>query len=80
MRFITLAQALQHLDGILDGRFIHEHRRKTALQRAVALDVLAIFIQRGGAHTLQLAAGQGRLEHIAGIHSALRRACADDGV
>ena len=41
---------------------------------------LWIFIQRGRADALQFAARQGRLEHVAGIHRALRRARTDHGV
>ncbi len=44
-------------------------RRSSA---ASFFDVLAIFIQRGGADAMQFAAREGRLEHIAGVHGAFR--------
>ena len=49
--------------------------------RRVLLDVLAVLIERGRADDVQLAAGQGRLEHVAGVHPALG-ACSrtDQGV
>lgn len=43
-------------------------------------DVLAVFVQRGGADAMQLTARQRRLEHVAGIHRAVGLAGADHGV
>ena len=58
-----------------------QHLLEAALQRRVLLDVLAVLVQRGRADHAQLAAGQHRLEHVAGVHRALAgRAGADDGV
>ena len=62
-------------DGLAD-----EHLLEPALQRRVLLDPLAVLIQRGRADHAQLAAGQHRLEHVAGVHRALGRARADDRV
>ena len=62
-------------------RLADEHLLEAALQRGVLLDVLAVLVERGGADHPQLAAGQHRLEHVAGVHRALAgRAGADDGV
>ena len=58
----------------------HEHLLEAALERGVLLDVLAVLVERGGADHAQLAAGEHRLEHVAGVHRALGRAGADDGV
>ncbi len=80
MVFVAGAQPVQHLNCLFHRRLVDKDRRKAALQRAVAFDVLAVFVQRGRAHALQLAARQGRLEHVAGVHSALCGAGADDGV
>ena len=55
-----------------------EHLLEAALERGVLLDVLAVLVERGGADHAQLAAGQHRLEHVAGVHRALGRAGADD--
>ena len=52
-----------------------------ALEGGVLLDVLAVLVERGGADEAQLAAGQQRLEHVAGVHRALAGgAGTDDGV
>ena len=63
-----------------NGRLADQHRLEAALQRRVLLDVLAIFVQCGRADHAQLAAGQHRLEHVAGVHRALALAGADHGV
>ena len=62
-----------------DGR-VDQHRLEAALERGVLLDVLAVLVERGGADAVQLAAGEHRLEHVAGVHRALGLAGADDGV
>ena len=62
------------------ARLADQHRLEPALQRRVLLDVLAVFVQCGRADHAQLAAGQHRLEHVAGVHRALALAGADDGV
>ena len=42
--------------------------------------MLAVLVEGGGADHAQLAAGQHRLDHVAGVHGALGGAGADDGV
>ena len=61
-------------------RLADEHLLEAALQRGVLLDVLAVFVQRGRADAVQLAARQRRLEHVAGVHRAFGLAGADHGV
>ena len=61
-------------------RLVDDHRLEAPLERGVLLDVLAVLVQRGRADAVQLAAGEHRLEHVAGVHRALGRAGADDGV
>ena len=80
VHLILFAQAAQNGDGVLDTRFIDLHRLKTAFERGVLLDVFAIFVQRGRADTMQFAAGQHRLEHVARIHRTLGLARADHGM
>ena len=54
------------------------NRRSSA---GVLLDALAVLVERRRADHAQLAAGEHRLEHVAGVHGALAaRAGADDGV
>ena len=53
---------------------------EAALERGVLLEVLAVFVERGRADAVQLAARQGGLEHVAGVDRALGLAGADHGV
>ena len=61
-------------------RLAHVDRLEAALQGGVLLDVLAVLVEGGGPDQAQLAAGQHGLDHVAGVHGALGRAGADDGV
>ena len=61
-------------------RLIDEHRLEAAFQGRVLLDVLAVLVERGRADAVQFAAGQHRLEQVAGVHRAFGLARADDGV
>ena len=77
---VPLLQTTQNGDGILHGRLIDHNGLETTLQRGVFFDILAVLVQRGGADAVQLAARQHRLEQVAGIHSAVGLARADNGV
>ena len=55
-------------------------RLEAPFQRGVFLDVLAVFVQRGGADAAELAAGQRRLEQVGGVAAPFGPAGADDGV
>ena len=66
--------------GVLDRRLAHEHLLEPALERGVLLDVLAVLVERGRADHAQLAAGQHRLDHVAGVDRTLGAARADDRV
>ena len=63
-------------DGLADV-----DRLEAAFQGGVLLDVLAVFVERGGADAAEFAAGQGRLEQVGGVGCRLppgprRRPCA----
>ncbi len=53
---------------------------ETTFQCGVGLDVFAELVQRGGPDHAQLAAGEHRLDHVAGIHCAFGPTGTDDGV
>ncbi len=80
VHFVFLLQAAQDGDGRLDRRLVHLHLLEAAFQRGVLFDVLAVLVERGGADAVQLAARQGRLQHVAGIDRAFGLAGADHGV
>ena len=77
---VALFQAAQNRHCVVHRWLAHQYRLKPALQRLVLLDVLAVFVERGGTDAAQIAARQGRLEHVGGVDRALRRAGADQGV
>ena len=68
VRLVLLLDAAQDLDGVLDAGLADEDLLEAALQRRVLLDPLAVLVERGRADHVQLAAGQHRLEHVAGVH------------
>ena len=71
MQLIFLLQTAQNGNRILDCGLGHKHRLKAAGQRRVFFDMFAIFIQRGGADTMQLTARQCGLEQVGGVHRAI---------
>ena len=80
MLFVTVAQTLEDLDRFgLGRRFDHDHL-EAAIQGDVLLDVFAILVERGGADALDLAASQGRLEHVRGVDRPFGSARSDQGV
>jgi hypothetical protein len=80
VHLVLFLQAAQDGDGGFHAGLAHDDLLEAALQRGVLLDVLAVFVQRGGAHAVQLAARQRGLEHVAGVHRAFGLAGADHGV
>ena len=62
MRLVLVLEPAQDRDRVLDGGLIDEDRLKTARQRRIFLDMFLVFVERGGADTVQFAAGQRRLE------------------
>ena len=77
---VPLFQAAQDGDGVLHRRLIDHDGLEAALEGGVFLDIFAVFVQRGGADAVQLAAGQHGFEQVAGVHGAVGLARADDGV
>ena len=59
--FVALADAFENLNGLFDARLFDLDRLKTAFERRIGFDMLAIFFERGRADTLQFAASQSRL-------------------
>ncbi len=53
---------------------------EAARQGGVLFDIFAVFIQRGGADAMQLAARQGRLEQVGSVHRPIRLAGAHQGM
>ena len=80
MQLVLFLQAAQDRNRILDRRFGDEDRLKAAGQGRVLFDMLAVFVQRRRTYRMQVAARQGRLQHVRRVHRALGGAGADQGV
>ena len=78
MHLVTLLDAAQDRDRVLDRRLADHDRLEAALKSRVLLDVLAILAQGRRADAAQLAACKHRLQEIACVHRALSRTRADD--
>ena len=78
--FVALLKATQYGNGILYRRLINHNRLETPLQGRILLYILSVFIQGGGAYTVQLASCQHGFEHIACIKSSVGLACAYYGM
>ena len=77
---VPLLQPAEDRDRVLDRRLADEDRLEPAFEGGVLLDVLAVLVERRGADAAELAAGQGRLEQVGGVHRPLGLARADDQV
>ena len=80
VRFIAVAEAFQDLHRLRLARRLHHDDLEAAIERRILLDVFAVFVERGGADALDLATGEGRLEHVGGVDRALRAAGAHERV
>ena len=58
---------VEDFHGLFRRGGIDEDLLETTFQSAVLFDVLPVFVEGGGADALQLASGQGRLEHVGGV-------------
>ena len=80
MGLVSVLEAAQDRDRVLDRRLGDEHRLEAPRQRRVLLDMLAIFVERGRADAMQFAARERRLQEVRGVHRAVRLAGADERV
>ena len=78
--FILLLQPAQDRNRVLDRWLTDEDRLEAALQRRVLLDVLAVFVQRGGADATKLASRQGRFQQVRGVHRPFSSTGSHQGV
>src|SRR5207253_129962 len=79
-RLLALLQPAQDRDGVVDARLTYEDGLEAALERGVLLDVLAVLVEGGRADQAELAPGEHRLDHVAGVDRALGAAGAHDRV
>src|SRR5262249_37813366 len=77
---VAILDAEQDLDRLALARRVDLDRLEAALERAVLLDVLAVFGRRGGADAADLAAAQRRLQDVGGVERSFRGARPDQRV
>src|SRR6185503_7855537 len=75
---VAVAEAAQDLDRVVDRRLVHANLLEAALESGVALEVLAVLVERRRADRLHLAAGESRLEDRGRVDRALGRAGPDE--
>ena len=80
VHLVAFLEPAQDGDRVGDARLTDEDRLEAPLERRVLFHVLAILVERGGTHHVQFAAGQRRLEQVAGVHGAFGGPRPDQGV
>ena len=78
VRLVAVAEAAQDLHGVVGRRLLDADLLEAPLERSVALEVLAVLVERRRADRLQLAAGERRLEDRRSVDRALGGARADE--
>ena len=80
VQLVLVLDAAQDRDRVLDRRLLDIDRLEAPLERGVLLDIFLVFIERGRADAVELAAAERGLQKVRGIHRAFGRARADQGV
>ena len=78
MRLVAVAQAAQDLDRVVDRRLLDADLLEAPLERRVALEVLAVLVERRRADRLQLAARERGLQDRSGVDRAFGGARTDE--
>ena len=78
MDLVLFLETAQDRDRVLEGRLADEHGLESPLEGGVFLHVLPVLVERRGADAPELAPGQGRFQHVGGVHRPLGRAGADE--
>ena len=78
MHLVAVLDAAQDGNGIGYGRLCDQHHLKTAFQRLVFFEVLAILVEGGCADGAQFAAGESGFQNVRRIHCAFRSARAHE--
>ena len=80
VRFVTILESVQDLDGFADRRLLDLNRLESAFQGRILLQVLAILLEGGGTDRLQFASREHRLQDRRGINGAFGGTCTHKGV
>src|SRR5690606_35411760 len=77
---IAAEDPLEDLDCLFDGRLFNNDWLEAAFERCILLDMLAVFVERGGADALEFTTGERRLENVRRVDGAFGRASAHEHV
>ena len=80
MRLVAVAEAAQDEHGLVDRRLVDAHLLEAPLERGVALQVLAVLVERRRADRLELSSGERGLQDRGRVDRALGGAGADEVV
>src|ERR1019366_3037624 len=80
MHFILLLQTAKDGDSVFHVGFADENDLEAALEGSVFFDVLAVFVERGGANGAQFSAGERGLQHVGSVDGAFGSSGADQRV
>ena len=78
VRLVAVAQAAQDLHGLVDRRLLDAHLLEPPLEGRIALEVLAVLVERRRADRLELTARERRLEDRGRVDRALGGARPDE--
>jgi hypothetical protein len=70
VKLVLLLEPAKDRNRLLHRRPVHRHRPEARCQRRTFFDILAVFVERGGADAMELAARERRLEHVRGVDRA----------
>ena len=73
-------EAAKDGDGVFDAGLEHHDGLEASFEGGVFFDVLAVFVEGGGADAAELSAGEGGFEQVAGVDGTFGFAGADDEV
>ena len=68
---VAVLESAKNRDGVFDTGLADDDRLESPFQGRVLLNVLFVFVERGGADGAKLAARQGGLKQVAGVHRSL---------
>src|SRR5688572_1245335 len=77
MLFVTVPKPLDDADGFVEIGRLNVDRLESSFQRTIFFNMLSVLIQRRSPNALDLAARQGRLQHIGGVDGSLCGSCSN---
>ena len=80
MDFVSFPEAAKDRNRVFDAGLMDHYGLEAPFKSRILLDVLAVLVKRRSADAVQLAAGQKRLQQVAGVHGAFGLAGANDGM